>query len=182
MAESVRVVLKRGEEKDIYAGHLWIYDNEVERTAGKYEAGGFVDVVSYNGVFLGRGFINPKSRILVRLMTYGHDEINFEFLKKRLHEAFNYREKLGLGGKRSAYRAVYGEADLLPGLVVDKFADCFVIQTLALGIDRMKADIVEIIRDYYNPRCIYERNDVPLREKEGLPQQTGALLASVPAL
>jgi len=182
MADCARVVLRRGEEKDVFAGHLWVYDNEVERTVGKFEAGGIVDVVSYNGAFLGRGYINPKSRILVRFMTHGHDEINREFLKKKLVEAFKYREKLGLVGERSAYRAVYGEADFLPGLVVDKFADCFVIQTLALGIERFKADIVDIIREYYNPRCIYERNDVPLREKEGMQQQTGALFGTSPGV
>lgn len=182
MADCARVVLRRGEEKDVFAGHLWVYDNEVERTVGKFEAGGIVDVVSYNGAFLGRGYINPKSRILVRVMTHGHDEINREFLKKKLVEAFKYREKLGLVGERSAYRAVYGEADFLPGLVVDKFADCFVIQTLALGIERFKSDIVDIIREYYNPRCIYERNDVPLREKEGMQQQTGALFGTSPGV
>lgn len=178
-----RVVLKRGEEKDIFAGHLWVFDNEVERIEGNFEAGGIVDVVSHSGAFLGRGYINPKSKILVRIMTRLREEIDYDFLKRQLETAFDYRKKLGLDfGPKSAYRAVFGEADMLPALVVDKFADCFVIQTLALGIDRMKSDIVKIIKGYCNPRCIYERNDVPLREKEGMEQQKGVLYGENPGI
>jgi 23S rRNA (cytosine1962-C5)-methyltransferase len=183
MTDCARVILKRGEEKDIFAGHLWVYDNEVARIDGKTEDGGFVDVVAFNGVFLGRGYINSKSRILVRIMTREREEINREFLKKRIENAFIYREKLMFGeNPRSAYRAVFGEADYLPALIVDKFADCYVIQTLSLGIDLMKSDIVDIIKEYCNPRCIYERNDVPLREKEGLLQQKGTLYGTSPGI
>lgn len=183
MADNTRVILNRGEEKDVYAGHLWIYDNEVEKIEGEIIPGGIVDIAANNGSFLGRGYINPKSRILVRILTRAREEIDREFLKKRLVSAFKYRDTLGLNNNpQSAFRAVFGEADLLPALVVDKFADCIVLQTLALGIDKMKSDIVDIIREYYNPKCIYERNDVPLREKEGMQQQTGALYGTSPGI
>ena len=173
------VYLKRGEENDVYAGHLWIYDNEVARINGEYMPGDIVDVLSLPGFFVGRGYINPRSKILVRILTQDKEPIDRAFLQKRLAAAFNLRKKLGLD---NSYRVVFGEADLLPALIVDKFADCLVIQTLALGIDRMKADIIEILKEEFNPRCIYERNDVPLREKEGLPQQTGAIFGKSPGI
>jgi 23S rRNA (cytosine1962-C5)-methyltransferase len=183
MADCARVILKRGEEKDIFAGHLWIYDNEVGRIEGEFKPGDIVDIAAANGSFIGRGYINPKSKILVRLMTRGHDEIGHDFIKMRLESAFKYREKLGLNkNERSAFRAVFGEADMLPALIVDKFAGCFVIQTLSLGIERFKDDIVGVIREYYSPRCVYERNDVPLREKEGLEQRKGVLYGTNPGM
>jgi 23S rRNA (cytosine1962-C5)-methyltransferase len=174
-----QVYLKRGEEDDVYAGHLWIFDNEVDRVIGKYEPGDIVDVYTNRAGFLGRGYINPKSKILVRLLTAKKEPINREFLFRLIKQAFDYREKLGLA---NSYRAVFGEADFLPALIVDKFADCFVIQTLALGIDKMKADIVDIIREIAAPRCIYERNDVQLREKEGMSQKKGVLYGSEPGI
>jgi len=173
------VYLKRGEENDVYAGHLWIYDNEVARINGEYMPGDIVDVLSLPGFFVGRGYINPRSKILVRILTQDKEPIDRAFLQKRLAAAFNLRKKLGLD---NSYRVVFGEADLLPALIVDKFADCLVIQTLALGIDRMKVDIIEILKEEFNPRCIYERNDVPLREKEGLPQQTGVIFGESPGI
>lgn len=173
------VILRRGEEKDIYQGHLWVYDNEVEKITGSFEPGDIVDVLSNKGTFLGRGYINPKSRILVRLMTLKKEEINRDFLQKRIIDAVNLRKGLGLD---SAYRVIFGEADYLPGLIVDKFGDCLVLQTLALGIDKMKQDIIDILADTYRPACIYERNDVPLREKEGLKQQIGVLYGVSPGV
>ncbi len=171
------VVLRRGEEKDIFAGHLWIYDNEVQQLRGEVEDGGIVDVISSGGRFLGRGYVNRKSRILVRLMTFEREEIDREFLRRRLETAIALRRRLGY---ENACRLVFAEADYLPALIVDKFADCLVLQTLALGIDRFKSDIVELLAEMLAPRCIYERNDVPLRAREGLPQQTGVLFGENP--
>ena len=171
------VILNRGEERDVYAGHLWIYDNEVHQIRGEAEDGGIVDVLSSGGVFLGRGYINRRSRILVRLLTFRDEAIDRDFLRRRLTEAFALRRRLGLD---NSYRAVFGEADYLPALIVDKFADCLVLQTLALGIDRMKEDIVGLLQEMVRPRCIYERNDVPLRGREGLPMCTGVLYGQSP--
>jgi 23S rRNA (cytosine1962-C5)-methyltransferase len=172
-----KVYLKRGEEKDVFGGHLWIYDNEIERADGEYSGGDIVDVASHGGAFLGRGYINPKSRIRVRLMTRLDEPVGRQLLERRMSEAFSLREKLGL---ENSYRIVFGEADMLPALIADKFADCIVIQTLALGIDLMKGDIVDILKEHFSPRCIYERNDVPLRAKEGLPLVTGPLYGTSP--
>jgi 23S rRNA (cytosine1962-C5)-methyltransferase len=174
-----QVYLKHGEENDIFAGHLWIFDNEVDRIIGKYRPGDIVDIYTNRADFLGRGYINPKSKILVRVMTNKKEPINRDFLYKRIKQAFDFRKKLGFS---NSYRVVFGEADFLPALIVDKFADCFVIQTLALGIDKMKADIVDIIKEIASPRCIYERNDVQLREKEGMIQQKGVLYGSEPGI
>jgi 23S rRNA (cytosine1962-C5)-methyltransferase len=173
------VYLKRGEENDIFAGHLWIFDNEVDRIIGRYEPGDIVDIYTNRADFLGRGYINPKSKILVRLLTNKKEPINKEFLFRRIKQAFDYRKKLGF---TNSYRVVFGEADFLPALIIDKFADCYVLQTLALGIDKMKEDIVDIIKEIASPRCIYERNDVQLREKEGLAQQKGVLYGSEPGI
>lgn len=173
------IYLKRGEEKDIQAGHLWIYDNEVEKIAGRYEPGDIVDIFTFTGIFIGRGYINPKSKILVRFLTAEREEINRDFLKKRIQTALNYRLKLGL---KNSFRMVFAEADYLPALIIDKYDDCFVLQTLALGMDKRKADIVKILKEIASPRCIYERNDVPLREKEGLPQQKSVLYGEAPGI
>ena len=180
-----KIILRRGEEQDVYRGHLWIYNNEVEKASGPFEPGDIVDVYANGGAhaaagaFLGRGYINPRSKIFVRLMTTKDEPIDHAFLRRRLEDAAALRRRLGLV---NSFRAVYGEADYLPGLIVDKFADCLVIQTLALGIDRMKAEITQILAELYHPRCIYERNDVPLREKEGLEQRTGVLYGESPGL
>lgn len=183
MAENSKVYLKRNEEKDIFEGHLWVYDNEVQKIEGEIVGGDIVDVLASNGSFVGRGFINPKSKILVRILTRKREEINDDFIKSRLERAFNYRESIGYNqNEKSAFRACFGEADLLPALVVDKFADCFVIQTLALGIEKFKNVIVEKIVEYYHPRCVYERNDVALREKEGMEQITGVLYGEEPGI
>jgi len=174
-----QVYLKRGEENDIFAGHLWVYDNEVEHIEGAVIPGDIVDVLNFRGAFLGRGYINPRSKILVRIMSFDREEIDKAFLRRKIAAAFAFRKTLGL---KNSYRAVFGEADYLPGLTVDKFNDCFVIQTLALGIEKFKDDIVDIIRELENPRCIFERNDVPLREKEGMMQQKGVLYGEAPGL
>lgn len=173
------VYLKRGEENDIFAGHLWIFDNEVDRIIGRFEPGDIVDIYTNRADFLGRGYINPKSKILVRILTSKKEPINKEFLTQRIKQAFDYRKRLGL---INSYRVVFGEADFLPALIIDKFADCYVLQTLALGIDKMKSDIVDILKEIASPRCIYERNDVQLREKEGMSQQKGVLYGSEPGI
>jgi 23S rRNA (cytosine1962-C5)-methyltransferase len=132
-------------------------------------------VFLHNGSFLGRGYINPQSQILVRLLTRDRkEEINEAFFLHRLQKAWDYRKKIGYVEN---CRLVFGEADELPALVIDKFNDYLVIQTLALGIDRWKPAIVDALNKIFSPKGIYERNDVPVRELEGLPQQKGFLSA-----
>jgi 23S rRNA (cytosine1962-C5)-methyltransferase len=156
-------------------GHPWIFANELGDSEGDYEAGDIVDVHSYNGSFVGKGYINPASQIRIRLISRDKNEvIDDTFFYNRLKEAWEYRKQIGYVEN---CRLIFGEADQLPALIVDKFNDYFVIQTLALGIDKWKDAIVAAIEKLFSPKGIYERNDVPVRELEGLPQQKGFLSA-----
>ncbi len=167
-----KIILKRGEEKDIQVGNQWVFDNEVEKIEGSYEPGDIVDVYSFKNNFLARGYINPKSRILVRLLTRNQEEIDKEFFRKKITTAWEYRKMLGY---TESCRVIFGEADLIPALIVDKFGDYLSIQTLSLGIEKYKELIVELLEEIIQPKGIYERNDVALREKEGLVQKKGFL-------
>ena len=167
-----KVILKKKEHIDIVRGFPWIYDNEIARVEGDFSPGDIVDIYDVTNTFLGRGYINPKSKITVRILTRKEEEIDKSFFFKRILQAWEYRKRLV--DTRSC-RVVFGEADMIPGLIVDKFEDVLVIQTLALGIDRFKDTIVEVLDEILQPRGIYERNDVPVREVEGLPQKKGFL-------
>ncbi len=170
-----KVYLKKRIAQRIANGHPWIFNNEVERVEGEIAGGETVEVMTHESKFVGKGYINPKSQILVRLLTRQKaDEINERFFLDRLTDCWNYRKKIGY---TENCRLVFGEADGLPQLIIDKFNDYFVIQTLALGIDTWKPAIVKALEQIFNPKGIYERNDVPVRELEGLPQQKGFLSA-----
>jgi len=154
-------------------GHPWIFNNEVEKMDSEIKGGEIAEVYTHDKKFVGKGYVNPKSQILVRLLTREKNtEINDQFFYDRLLRCWEYRKKLGYVEN---CRLVFGEADLLPQLIIDKFNDHFVIQTLALGIDRWKPAIVAALNQLFQPKGIYERNDVPVRELEGLPQQKGFL-------
>jgi len=171
-----RVYLKRKISNRVANGHPWIFANEVEKIADGINAGDIVEVYFDNGKFAGKGYINPKSQIIVRLLTRDKKtEINEQFFIAKIAECWKYRKKTGY---IENCRLVFGEADELPQLIIDKFNDYFVIQTLALGIDRWKPAFVKAINQIFKPKGIYERNDVPVRELEGLSQQKGFLSAS----
>ena len=155
-------------------GHPWVYGNEVERIEGDVVAGDIVDVYYSPEKYAGRGYINPQSQILVRLLTRKQETIDEAFFHKKIATAWAYRQKLGY---TENCRLVFGEADELPALIIDKFNDYFVIQTLSLGMDRWKDSIVSSLESIFSPKGIYERNDVPVRQLEGLPQQKGFLSA-----
>lgn len=167
------VQLARGRHERAAEGHPWIFRGEVDTIRGDYEPGDIVTVVTSRGLFLGKGYINPKSQIIVRMLTHHDDYIDRAWFKRRLERAWAHRQRLL--PDTSACRVVFGEADFLPGLIVDKFGDILVVQSLALGIDKWLPDIVEILDELLQPRGIYERNDVPVRELEGLPQRKGYL-------
>jgi 23S rRNA (cytosine1962-C5)-methyltransferase len=170
-----KVFLKRKIAPRVVNGHPWIFANEVDQIEGEIEGGESVEVFTHDKKFVGKGYINPKSQILVRLLTRQKtDEINEAFFLRRITECWNYRQKIGY---TKNCRLVFGEADSLPQLIIDKFNDYFVIQTLALGIDKWKPAIVDALNKIFQPKGIYERNDVPVRELEGLPQQKGFLSA-----
>jgi 23S rRNA (cytosine1962-C5)-methyltransferase len=156
-------------------GHPWVFANELGDQDGNAEAGDIVELYSYNGSFIGKGYFNPASQIRIRLVTREKEEtVDADFFHRRISEAWQYRQQIGYVEN---CRLIFGEADSLPGLIIDKFNDYFVIQTLALGIDRWKAEIVDALQQVFQPKGIYERNDVPVRELEGLPQHKGFLSA-----
>lgn len=156
-------------------GHPWIFANELGDHDGSAEPGDIVEVYSYNGSFVGRGYINPASQIRIRLVSRDRDEVIDEnFFKRRIREAWAYRQQIGYVEN---CRLIFGEADFLPALIIDKFNDYFVIQTLAMGMDRWKGAIVAALQEIFQPKGVFERNDVPVRELENLPQQKGFLSA-----
>jgi 23S rRNA (cytosine1962-C5)-methyltransferase len=165
--------LKRKIAQRIANGHPWIFANEVEKQEGDPQAGDIVEVYFFDGKFAGKGYFNPQSQIIARLLTQDRKaEINDAFFLNKIRECWNYRQKLGY---TENCRLVFGEADGLPQLIIDKFNDYFVIQTIALGIDQWKPALVKALQTVFKPKGIYERNDVPVRELEGLPQQKGFL-------
>ncbi|HQX72016.1 MAG TPA: class I SAM-dependent rRNA methyltransferase [Chitinophagaceae bacterium] len=170
-----KVYLKRKISLRVANGHPWIFNNEVEKIEGDVQGGDVVEVLDHDKKFIGKGYINPKSQILVRLLTRTRtDEINEQYFIEQISKCWEYRKRIGY---TENCRLVFGEADSLPQLIIDKFNDYFVIQTLALGIDVWKPAIVNALNTIFQPHGIYERNDVPVRELEGLPQQKGFLSA-----
>lgn len=170
------VTLKKGEGRTIKSGGMWIYDNEIASVMGEFEDGDIVIVHDFDGYPMGKGFINRNSKIRIRLMTRHTDqEIDDEFLRMRIKDAWEYRKKTVDTG---SCRIIFGEADFMPGLVVDKFSDVLVVQSLALGIDRYKIRIVEILKeilaeDGINIRGVYERSDAKVRKQEGMERIKG---------
>lgn len=170
-----KVFLKRKISNRIANGHPWVFNNEVANIDGPVTPGDIVVVVSHDGKFVGKGYINPQSQIVVRILTRKKDEeINESFFLNRIQSCWQYKQQLGY---TENCRLVFGEADFLPALIIDKFNDYFVIQTLALGIDLWKPAIVKALETIFSPKGIYERNDVPVRELEGMPLQKGFLSA-----
>lgn len=168
-----KVHLKRKIAQRIAGGHPWIFANEVERVEGEPVAGDTVEVYFFDGKFAGKGYFNPQSQIMVRLLTWDKKvEIKEAFFIQKIKECWEYKKQIGY---TENCRLVFGEADGLPQLIIDKFNDYFVIQTLALGIDVWKPALVKALQTVFKPKGIYERNDVPVRELEGLPQQKGFL-------
>lgn len=170
-----KVYLRRKIAPRIAAGHPWVFANEVERVEGTPEPGAIVSVYYGDGKWAGTGYFNAQSQIMVRLLSRDKsEEINDTFFLKRLEGCWRYKQQLGY---KENCRLVFGEGDGLPQLIIDKFGDYFVMQTLALGIDRWKGALVAALEALFSPKGIYERNDVPVRELEGLPQQKGFLSA-----
>ena len=174
---SIGIYLKKGEEKRITAGHSWVYANEVAKIEGKDKNGSLVSVFSHDGRFIGKGYINHASKILVRIFIRGSETDDRQFYLKRLTEANGYRLKLGYSDN---YRVVFGEADNLPALIVDKYGEHLVIQCLSLGIDMRKELICDCLKEIFNPKGIYERSDVAVRKKEGLPEIKQVLYGEIP--
>ena len=172
------VILKKGEGRTIKAGGAWIYDNEIDKIDGAFENGDVVAVQDFDGFAMGFGFINTKSKITVRMLSRKKDAVIDEaFFKERVRDAWKYRKDVI---ETSSCRVIFGEADFLPGIVIDKFSDVLVVESLALGIDRWKKTIIEALKevlaeDGITIRGVYERSDAKVREKEGMEPAKGFL-------
>lgn len=170
------VTLKKGEGRTLKAGGAWVYDNEIDSIMGSFENGDIVTVHDFDGYFLGYGFINTKSKITVRILSRKKDTvIDDAFLEERVQAAWDYRKQVIDTG---SCRLIFGEADFLPGIVVDKFADVLVVESLALGIDKLKLQILDVVKrvlakDGITVRGIYERSDAKVREQEGMERYKG---------
>ena len=174
-----KVCLRRGEEAGVRAGKPWIFENQLDWADDICEDGGIVDVLDARMQFAARGYFNSKSKITVRVLTRDALEpIDRDFFRRRIERAWRVRQALGFS---NSCRVVFGESDGLPGLTVDKFADCLSFQIVSLGMERWKEDIVAILSDLFQPRGIYERDDVAVREKEGLEQIRRCAYGTVPA-
>ena len=170
------VILKKGEGRTLKAGGLWVFDNEIAKIDGEFENGDIVAVLDFDGYFMGYGFINTKSKITVRLLTRKKDDVVDEkFIEKRVRDAWNYRKDTI---DTSSCRIIFGEADFLPGIVVDKFSDVLVVESLALGIDKLKPVILDCLKkvlaeDNITVRGVYERSDAKVRQNEGMERYKG---------
>ena len=170
------VTLKKGEGRTIKAGGMWIFDNEIESIMGSFTDGDIVVIHDFDGYPMGKGFINRNSKIEVRLLTRNSkQEIDGDFLKQRVQDAWEYRKKTV---DISSCRVIFGEADFLPGLVIDKFSDVLVVESLALGIDRFKLQIIDLLKeilaeDGIKIKGVYERSDAKVRLNEGMERVKG---------
>ena len=175
MAEAI-VTLKKGEGRSLKAGGLRVFDNEIDTIMGTFTNGDIVIVHDFDGYMMGRGFINQNSKIRVRMMTRNKEQqIDEAFLRNRVQTAWDYRKDTV---DTSSCRVIFGEADFLPGIVIDKYEDVLVVESLALGIDRFKETIVRLLKecmteDGIHIRGVYERSDAKEREKEGLTKVKG---------
>lgn len=170
----VRVM--EGRQKRLSDGHPWVYRTEIAEIEGSPTPGELVEVVDFRRRFLGHGFINPRSMLTVRLLTRNREEeITEETIRERLRKAWAYRQRILQSDNPPACRVVFGEADFLPGLIVDKFADHLVLQTLALGIAQWQDAIVDELVAVIKPTAVYERNDQSVRTLEGLEERKGCI-------
>lgn len=174
--ESAVVRIKKGEGRSLKAGGMWIYDNEIDTIKGDFTNGDMVFVEDFDGYPLGHGFINTNSRLTVRIMSRKKDAvINDAFIEMRVRAAWEYRKATT---DTSSCRIIFGEADFLPGIVIDKFADVLVVESLALGIDRFKTMILDQVKkvlaeDGIHIRGVYERSDAKVRLQEGMERFKG---------
>ena len=170
------VTLKKGEGRTLKAGGMWVYDNEIDSIMGSFDSGDIVEVRDFDGYGMGCGYINTKSKITVRMLSRKKDTLIDEaFMEQRVRDAWNYRKETI---DTSSCRVIFGEADFLPGIVVDKFSDVLVVESLALGIDRWKLTIVNALKkvmseDGITIRGVYERSDAKVRLQEGMERSKG---------
>ena len=172
-----KAVLRKTRESRVRSGHPWVFASDIERVEGNFEPGDVVDVVSSHNTYLGRAFYNPKSQISLRMLTTHDEPVDEAFFRRRVQEAWDYRNQFC---DPASCRLIFSESDFLPGLIVDKFGDYLVVQSLCLGIEKWKQSIVRDLAEIVHPKGVWERSDVPVRRLEGLEQTTGLLYGEVP--
>lgn len=171
-----KITLRKTRETRVRSGHPWLYASEIERVEGE-SAAGVAEVYSAKGTFLARALYNPASQIALRILTTHDEPIDADFFARRVRTAWEYRQRFC---DVNSCRAIYAEADFLPGLVVDKFGGVLVVQVLSLGMELWKRELTDILVEVIRPEGIYERNDVPVRRLEGMQEATGLLYGDVP--
>jgi 23S rRNA (cytosine1962-C5)-methyltransferase len=169
-----KIILKKGREKPLLRGHPWVFSGAVAKIEGDVSPGDVGEVYSKEGQFLGVGHLNPRSQIILRLLTQKREPIGLPFFKERISKAVALRERW-LRGKSNAYRIVNGEGDFLPGLMIDRYGEMFVLQCLTAGMERLKTTITDLVVHEFLPQGVYERSDVTTRREEGLPEVSGLL-------
>ncbi len=174
-----RVVLKKGRAKSIKNFHPWVYSGAVERVEGEFQPGDIVRVVSYDGHFQAKGFINPRSQLFVRILTFQEDPIDIAFLEGRLRAALQQRLQW-LPSNTNAFRVVNSDADRLSGLIADYYNGILVVQINSLGMDRLREIVVPLLQHITEARAVYERSESPSRKDEGLGLRKGELVGTVP--
>ena len=169
-----KIVLKKGKEKPLLRGHPWVFSGAVGKVEGEVSPGDVGEVYSREGQFLGLGHLNPRSQIILRLLTQKKEELGENFFRERILRAVALREEW-FRGKNNAYRIINGEGDYLPGLIVDRYGETLVLQCFTAGMDRLKGILTNLLGKEFRPQSIYERSDVATRSEEGLGESSGLL-------
>jgi 23S rRNA (cytosine1962-C5)-methyltransferase len=174
------VRLKGGRDKSLRHRHPWVYSGAIERAPGAPGAGDIVDVIDSRGTLIGRGYYNDASRISVRMLTWNDTPVDDELWRSRIHAAVRRRDAILAGGLTNGCRLVHAEADFLPGLIVDRYADVVVVQFLTAGIERVRQAILDAIVEAAQPEGVFERSDTASRVREGLVAAVGVIHGTVP--
>ena len=173
-----KLYLKKNEEKRLKLHEALVYANEIDKIIGKDNNGSISYLYSYDNKFIGKGYINHLSKVILRILSRDENEIiDKEFFKERIRRAYEYRMDIGYSG---SYRLLFSESDLIPGLIIDRYEDTFVIEISSLGLDLNKEYITQSLIELFNPRCIYEKCEMNLRIKEGLKDSSGLLYGELP--
>lgn len=176
------VILKAGREKSLLRRHPWIFSGAIERVDENVASGGTVDLLSFNKEFVARAAYSPNSQIRARVWTFNDEPVDADFFRKRIRSAIQSRETWNLTSNTDSYRLIYAESDNLPGLIVDRYGDVLVLQSLTAGSEFWKETIADILIEETGLSTIYERSDADVRELEGLPTKAGLLRGSISSL
>lgn len=177
--KTIRCVLKKDKEKPLEGFHPWVFSGAIDEIDDNYETGDLVKVYSHQGRYLGQGYLNPRSQIAIRMLTFDESEINAGFFERRIQDAVLLRERF-LPPATNAYRLIHAEGDYLPGLIVDRYADFLVAQFSTAGMEKWKPAIISILQKIPGVRGIFEKGDIESREWEGLEPRVGKLWGEEP--